>query len=181
MSDSIKSAGRRPDLGVDFDWRARRTWLVFLGLAVGHGFVAGALDPLALTLPLYVFRIADPEIVEFVTIFAMMVLIIGWWILLNRFCRSLHLPEALSSSPEAVAALRPWLRSWFGWLLLVVWILLAFVVAYGVEFICLSLIHGTFEGWNIPGILIVPVVYMGLTTLPGFMDRWGQKKVARTA
>ena len=76
-----------------YDWGARRTWLVFLGLAVGHGFVAGALDPLARTLPLYVFRIADLEIVEFVTIFVIVALIFGWWI-------SLEPPLSVASSPR---------------------------------------------------------------------------------
>jgi len=169
-----------PHLREAFDWGARRNYLVFLGLAVGHGFVAGALDPLALTLPLYVFRIANPEIVQFVTIFAMVALIMGWWILLNRFCRSLQLPEALSSSPEAVAYLRPWRRSLIGWLLIVMWVFLGMPVAHVVELVGQSLIHGTFDSWNIHGpISMVPVLIIGLSTLPGFMDRWGQKKVAR--
>lgn len=171
-----------PSLAEVYDWGAQRTWLVFLGLAVGHGFVAGAIAPIARTLPLFVFRLADPDIVEFVTIFAVVALMLGWWILMNRFCRSLHLPEALSSSPEAMAALRLWRRSWFGWLLVVMWVLFALPVAHGVEFVGLSLIYGNFDGGitYVP-IMSIPVLLMGLSTQPGFMDRWGQKKVARTA
>ncbi len=43
MSDDIKTAGRAPDLGVDFDWGARRNWVVLIGSALATGVVAAVL------------------------------------------------------------------------------------------------------------------------------------------
>lgn len=43
MSDGIKSAGRMPDLGMDFDWGARWNWVVLIGSALTTGVVAAVL------------------------------------------------------------------------------------------------------------------------------------------
>lgn len=171
------SRDERPSLAKTFDWRAGRTWGVFFGLAAGYGLVAGMIPPLAHAFLLQILRLSDTHTIEIVTVMISVGAAFGWFVLLEVICRSLRVPRTSSDSPSADSILRPWRRTWTGWLLLfLLWLPVGLSTAFGIGLIGLYLVYGSIDLGKLDGLIMALVLGIGSSTLPGFMDRWGQRR-----
>ena len=179
MSDSIKPAGRMPDLGVDFDWNARWNWGVLIGSALTTGVVAAVLayvvGMVGLVPPSAALSLSDVVKLWLVggLLFLLVVVLMGT--VATRGNKPREQETRPTVGPKARrAAERLELK------IITLWLVVFALPPLAVRFAFLGL------GDNPAAVeasmaMFVAGIGAGPAYLPGLLQRWGREKVVRDA